>query len=62
MLKPIKYKRFNIVVDVLEIQEFFDKLIIDGYEIIYYNENQIIDDGKIKMNIIVVGCKKQIIV
>lgn len=62
MLKPIKYKRFNIVVDVLEIQEFLDKLIIDGYEIIYYNENQIIDDGKIKMNIIVVGCKKQIIV
>ena len=24
MLKPIKYKRFNIVVDVLEIQEFLD--------------------------------------
>lgn len=59
IFKPIKYKRFDIVVDVVELQKFFDELITDGYEIIYYNENQVFCDGEIKINVIVVGCKKQ---
>ena len=60
IFKPIKYKRFNNVVDdVIELQNFFDELIIDGYEIIYYSENQIFCDGKNKINVIVVGSKKQ---
>lgn len=59
MLKPIKYRRFNIIVDSIGLQEFFDKLISDGYEIIYYDETQIFDDGENKLKVTVVGCKKQ---
>ena len=61
MLKPIKHKRFDIVVDAAELQKFFDELIADGFEIIFYHENQVFYDGEIKINVIVVGCKKQMV-
>lgn len=46
MNKYIKYKRFNKTFnhnsanhsEDTEIQEFLNELIVDGYEIIYYNE------------------------
>lgn len=45
MNKYIKYKRFSLNLDCNngaydneELQKFFDQLITDGYEIIYYNE------------------------
>jgi hypothetical protein len=38
MEKFIKYKRFNETLDETSIQNFFDKLITEGWEIIYYNE------------------------
>ena len=59
MIKPIKYRRCNIILNTEELQEFFDKLISDGYEIIYYNETEIFDNGENKLKITVVGCKKQ---
>jgi len=34
----IKYKRFAETHTEISIQEFFDKLITEGWEIIYYNE------------------------
>ena len=38
MEKYIKYKRFNEVYTESTIQEFFDRLITEGWEIIYYEE------------------------
>jgi len=38
MEKIIKYKRFTETHTENTIQDFFDKLVADGWEIIYYNE------------------------
>lgn len=38
MDKFIKYKRYNEMHDEKSLQEFFDKLITEGWEIIYYSE------------------------
>ncbi len=62
MLKPIKYRRFDIIVDTVELQEFLDKLIADGFEIIYYNEKQVFNDGMNKINVVALVCKKQIVI
>lgn len=51
----IKYKRFQGKYSENELQAFFDKLISEGWEIIYYKEKP---DGFI-INIIVVCGKKQ---
>jgi hypothetical protein len=40
MERYIKYKRFTGTFNETTIQEFFDKLVSDGWEIIYYNEVQ----------------------
>ena len=34
----IRYKRFEVVTTENKIQEFFDELIKEGWQIIYYNE------------------------
>ena len=38
MEKYIKYKRFTGMHNETNIQELYDKLITEGWEIIYYNE------------------------
>lgn len=40
MEKYIKYKRFRETHDEKSIQEFYDRLIKEGWEIIYYREIQ----------------------
>lgn len=40
MEKYIKYKRFAETHDEKTLQEFYDKLIAEGWEIIYYHEIQ----------------------
>ena len=40
MEKYIRYKRFRETHDEKTIQEFYDKLIAEGWEIIYYSEIQ----------------------
>lgn len=59
MEKPIKYKRFDVVVNNVELEELFDRIIIDGFEIIYYNEKPVFDDGQSRLHIIIVAYKKQ---
>lgn len=57
MEKYIKYKRFTKdFVDSDEIQKFFDELITDGWDILYYQEEP--KDVK-TLNIIVVVGKRQ---
>jgi basic membrane lipoprotein Med (substrate-binding protein (PBP1-ABC) superfamily) len=57
MEKYIKYKRFTKdFIDNDKIQEFFDELITDGWDIIYYQEEP--KDVKI-LNIVVVVGKRQ---
>jgi hypothetical protein len=38
MEKIIRYKRFVETHDESTIQDFYDKLVTEGWEIIYYNE------------------------
>ena len=38
MERFIKYKRFSETCDATSIQDFYDKLITGGWQIIYYNE------------------------
>jgi basic membrane lipoprotein Med (substrate-binding protein (PBP1-ABC) superfamily) len=57
MEKYIKYKRFTKdFIDNDKIQEFFDELITDGWDIIYYQEEP--KDVK-TLNIVVVVGKRQ---
>lgn len=59
MERFIKYKRIEKMVEnEEELTIFFDDLIIDGYEIIYYNE-EIIANHSFNLNVIVVVGKKQ---
>jgi hypothetical protein len=37
----IKYKRITKIVKESETQKFFDDLVIDGWDIIYYNERML---------------------
>jgi len=59
MERPIKYKRFYKIVTHDDIQIFFDDLIKDGWEIIYYNEIKPKIDTSINFTVIVVASKKQ---
>ncbi|MDA3779487.1 MAG: hypothetical protein PF487_04575 [Bacteroidales bacterium] len=61
MEKYIKYKRFEESLDKKDIQTFLDDLVVEGWDIIYYNEVVILDtySGLIKINIVVVCGKKQ---
>ena len=38
MEKYIRYKRFSETHDEKTVQEFYDRLVAEGWEIIYYNE------------------------
>lgn len=60
MERFIKYKRFEVT-NTENIQQFFDELIKEGWEIIYYNEVEINGgSGYDKfIKIIVVAGKKQ---
>jgi len=65
----IKYKRINITLKESEINTFFDNLIIDGWNIIYYNEfiipyeslNNEITENSINMTI-VLGKKRELLI
>jgi hypothetical protein len=65
MVQIIKYKRFSETHTETSIQNFFDKLITDGWEIIYYNE--IIQSSgvltstpnEVSIHVTAVGCRKQ---
>jgi len=64
-MQKIKYKRFSETHTEKSIQEFFDKLITDGWEIIYYNEIRQ-SSGTLtnspqesNIHITVLACKKQ---
>ena len=60
MERSIKYKRFDEYINDTEIQQFLDNLIIEGWEIIYYNEENISNDnGNKLLHIIIIGSKKQ---
>lgn len=65
MIQNIKYKRFTETHTETSIQSFFDKLITEGWEIIYYNEvNQssgvlTSTPNEISIHVTVVACKKQ---
>lgn len=66
MVRFIKYERFEKSLTIEELQNFFDDLISDGWEIITYNElNRIkisesnFSNDKIKIHFIIVVGKKQ---
>jgi hypothetical protein len=62
MERFIRYKRFESKLTPEELQEFFNKLIADGFEIIYYNENKEPMKnifGNEEISIVVVAGKKQ---
>lgn len=65
MEKPIKYKRFSEMHNEKSIQDFFDKLVADGWEIIYYNEEAKASGSmsstpqEISIHVTVVGSKMQ---
>lgn len=65
MEKPIKYKRFAETHNETSIQEFYDRLITEGWEIIYYNEirqaSGMLTNSpqEVNIHVIVVGCKRQ---
>jgi hypothetical protein len=56
MLRPIKYKRYNETHDEASLEIFFDELIKQGVEIIFYEEHKMIDN---KFHVTIVTCKKQ---
>ena len=56
MDKIIKYKRFFETHDEKSIQDFFDKLIMDGLEIIHYEEHKM---GEGKFQITAICAKRQ---
>jgi hypothetical protein len=58
----IRYKRFSeTFTDDNLLQKFFDTLITDGWEIIYYDEEKDLNlnDGSSALKIVIVACKKQ---
>jgi len=58
MEKFIKYKRFEI--EIFEIESFFDELVKNGWEIIYYDERITPSTNSISnVNVIIVCGKKQ---
>jgi hypothetical protein len=65
MERPIKYKRFAETLDEISIQNFFDRLIIEGWEIVYYNEirqaSGMLTNSpqEVNIHVTVVGCKRQ---
>ncbi len=56
MEKPIKYKRFAEFHSEQTLETFFDKLIVDGWEIISYEEERRLENSIL---VIVVCVKKQ---
>jgi|APIni6443716594_1056825.scaffolds.fasta_scaffold377745_2 hypothetical protein len=64
MEKIIKYKRFNESHTEKTIQDFLDKLVTDGWEIIYYNEirqsSGVLTNSpqEVNIHVTVVACKK----
>jgi len=56
MEKIIKYKRFDETHDINTLNKFFDDLITEGWEIIYYNEHKMAEG---KLHVTIVACKKQ---
>lgn len=61
MEKYIKYKRFSELIEPHEIQKFLDDLIIEGWEIIYYNEtkSEVKYSESLKLNVVIIAGRKQ---
>lgn len=61
MQKFIKYKRFELKTsnEIENIQPFFDDLIKNSWEIIYYNEIEVpLNTSKFEIKIVVVAGKR----
>ena len=61
MERPFKYQRVDITISIDDIQSLLDSWIVNGFEIINYNETIILDDSlnESKLRIIALLCKKQ---
>ena len=65
MEKYIKYKRFRETHNEMSIQELYDRLVTDGWEIIYYNEirqatGQLSNTPQeVNIHVVIVAGKKQ---
>ena len=65
MEKYIKYKRFSETHNEMSIQELYDRLVTDGWEIIYYNEirqatGQLSNTPQeVNIHVVIVAGKKQ---
>ena len=61
MERPFKYQRVDITIPIDDIQSLLDSWIVNGFEIINYNETIILDDSlnESKLRIIALLCKKQ---
>ena len=61
MERPFKYQRVDVTVSIDDIQSLLDSWIVNGFEIINYNETIILDDSlnESKLRIIALLCKKQ---
>ena len=35
----IKYKRVNKTIKQTQLQDYLDRVVVDGFDILYYNEN-----------------------
>lgn len=58
-----KYKRFEEILSRIEIQDFLDSLIKEGWQIIFYNEIELSLDSynsTLKLKITILAGKKQI--
>lgn len=57
-----KYKRFEEILSRIEIQDFLDSLIKEGWQIIFYNEIELSLDSynsTLKLKITILAGKKQ---
>ena len=61
MEKYIKYKRFAELLEPHEIQKYLDNIIIEGWEIIYYNEtkSEVKYSDSLKLKVVIIGGRKQ---
>lgn len=61
MERPFKYQRVDIRIPISNIQEILDYWIVEGFEIVNYNELIVHDDSfdEPQLHIIALLCKKQ---
>lgn len=61
MERPFKYQRVDIKIPISNIQELLDSWIVEGFEIVNYNELIVSDNmfDEPQLHIIALLCKKQ---